>query len=380
VHRPARRLALAVPTLAAALALSACASSSTKTTSTSSSPAAAPSAGATTAAPSGTIALLLPEVATTRYEAFDKPYFEEALKTQCPDCKLVYSNANQSEAQQLQQANAALAQGAKVLVLDPVNGATAGRIVSAAKAKGVPVISYDRLITGGGAKPDYYISFDNEKVGVLQATELKKQLDAKGKNGNIVWINGSPTDNNATLFAKGAHTVIPKDGIDGYKVGYEIATPDWVPATAKQEMQAAIAKLGVGSIVGVYSANDGMATTISSVLPEGIPLTGQDAEKLAITRILTGKQSMTVYKAIKPEAAGAAELAVALLKGTTPTTVAGVSVSTSAAVNNVPSVLLEPVAVTKDNVKDTVIADGFYKASDVCTGAAKAVCTALGIS
>lgn len=374
MHRP-RRALVAVPGLAAALVLAGCASSTKAASPTSNAPAAS-----SAAAVSGKVALLLPEVATTRYEAFDKPYFTQALSAKCPSCELIYSNANQSEAQQLQQANAALAQGAKVLVLDPVNGATAGAIVQAAKAKNVPVISYDRLITGGGATPDYYISFDNEKVGALQATELKKQLDAKGKKGPLVWINGSPTDNNATLFAKGAHSVIPKEGIDGYTIGYEIATPDWVPATAKTEMQAAITKLGKDAIVGVYSANDGMATTISSVIPPGIPLTGQDAEKLAITRILTGSQSMTVYKAIKPEATGAAELAVALLAGTKPTTIGGVPVTSDASTNNVPSVLLVPVAVTKDNIKDTVIKDELYKASDICTGAAAAVCTTLGIA
>lgn len=379
----ARRILL-LPGLAAALAMSGCASSDTGTAAPAAPGTAAATSGAggggTPAAASGKVALLLPESATTRYEAFDRPYFEEALKANCPDCELIYSNANQSAPQQLQQANAALAQGAKVMVLDPVNGATAGGIVAAAKAKGVPVISYDRLITGGGAAPDYYISFDNEKVGALQATELKKQLDAKGRKGPIVWMNGSPTDNNATQFAKGAHSVIPKEGIDGYTIGYEIATPEWSPATAKQQMQAAIAKLGKDNIVGVYSANDGMANTISTVIPPGIPLTGQDAEKAAITRILAGTQSMTVYKAIKPEATGAAELAVALLKGEKPTTVAGQPVTTNASTNNVPAVLLTPVAVTKENVKDTVIKDGLYKPADVCTGAAAAACTQLGIS
>ena len=382
VHTLNRRASLAVPALAVALALAGCASSDTTSDSTTPAAPVAP-VGGVSAAPveaSGKVALLLPESATTRYEAFDKPYFEQALKAECPACELIYSNANQSDAQQLQQANAALVQGAKVLVLDPVNGATAGAIVKAAQAKNVPVISYDRLITGGGAKPDYYISFDNEKVGALQATELKKQLDANGRKGAIVWINGSPTDNNATLFAKGAHSVIPKEGIDGYTIGYEIATPEWLPATAKQEMQAAITKLGAENIVGVYSANDGMATTIATVIPPGIPLTGQDAEKLAITRILSGTQSMTVYKAIKPEATGAAELAVALLKGEKPTSIGGVDVTTSESTNGVPSILLEPVSVTRENVKDTVIADGFYTAADVCTGDARAACTELGIS
>ena len=374
-----RRVAPIAIAAIAVLAMSAC-SKSSKTT-------AAPSPSTTAAATaSGTVALLLPESKTTRYEAADKPDFEAAMSVQCPACTVDYANASQDEAKQLQQAEAALTKGAKVLVLDPVNGLTAGKIVTMAKAKGVPVISYDRLITGGGAAPDYYISFDNEKVGALQGTALKAALDKNGKKGNLVWINGSPTDNNATLFAKGAHSVIPKAGIDGYTIGYEIATPDWSPDKANQEAQAAIAKLGKSTIVGVYSANDGMATGIVAALKAAgfstlPPLTGQDAEKAAVVRILLGEQTVSIYKAIKPEAEAAAELAVALLKGTTPTTVAGTTLSTvNSGTTPVPSVLLTPIALTKDNVKDTVIKDGFYKASDICTGSAAAVCTQLGIA
>jgi D-xylose transport system substrate-binding protein len=369
-----------VPALAAiTLAAAACASSSSSSTT------AQPSNGSAGAA-SGKVALLLPETKTTRYEAFDRPYFTAALKQACPNCELSYANADQDSAKQLQQAQAALTNGAKVLVLDPVDGTTAGSIVTQAHAQGAKVISYDRLITGGGDKPDYYLSFDNVKVGELQATELKKQLDAAGKKGQLAWINGSPTDNNATLFAQGAHSVIPKAGTDGYTVGYEIATPDWSPDVAQQEMAAAITKLGKANIVGVYAANDGMATgMVTAMQNAGMnplpPLTGQDAEKAGIQRILAGQQSMTVYKAIKPEATNAAELTADILKGQTPTTVGGLTVQSNAAgTNSIPSILLTPVAVTKDNVKDTVIKDGFWKASDVCTGAAATACTQLGIS
>lgn len=382
----------ALPTALATGALlvsAACASTSTGTSANSTASTASTSSGAASAssAPAGgAIALLLPETKTTRYEAADKPDFEAALKTQCPTCTVDYANADQDSAKQLQQAEAALTKGAKVLVLDPVDGTTAGKIVTEAKAQNVPVISYDRLITGGGAAPDYYISFDNEKVGQLQATALKAALDKQGKKGELIWINGSPTDNNATLFAKGAHSVIPKSGIDGYTIGYEVATPDWSPDKANAEAAGAIAKLGKSKIVGVYSANDGMATGIVAALKAAgfatiPPMTGQDAEQAAITRILDGQQAMTVYKAIKPEAEAAAELAAALLTGQKPTTVAGVALSSvNSGSTPVPSVLLTPVAVTKDNVKDTVIKDGFYTAAQVCTGAAAAVCTSLGIS
>jgi len=376
----------ALPTALAVSALvlaSACASSSTKTSSQPSS-----SAGASASA-SGSIALLLPETKTTRYEAADKPDFEAALSALCSACTVDYANADQDAAKQLQQAQAALTKGAKVLVLDPVDGTTAGRIVTEAKAKNVPVISYDRLITGGGAAPDYYISFDNEKVGQLQGTAFKEALTKSGKKGEVIWINGSPTDNNATLFAKGAHSVIPKTGdtgIPGVTIGYEVATPDWSPDKANKEAAGAVSKIGKDKVVGVYSANDGMATGIVAALKAAgfstlPPMTGQDAEAAAITRILTGEQTMTVYKAIKPEAEAAAQLAVSLLKGEKPTTVGGVSLSSvDSSGTPVPSVLLTPIAVTKDNVKDTVIKDGYHKASEVCTGAAATVCTQLGIS
>jgi D-xylose transport system substrate-binding protein len=385
---PTRLAAAAVAGVGILLVTAGCGSSSktTSSTSTSAPASAGSSSSASGSSASGTVALLLPESKTTRYENADKPDFTAALSQLCPKCTLDYSNADQDAAKQLQQAEAALTKGAKVLVLDPVDGTTAGKIVSDAKAQNVPVISYDRLITGGGAAPNYYVSFDNVKVGQLQATALKQQLDAQGKKGDLVWINGSPTDNNATLFAQGAHSVIPKGGIPGYTIGYEVATPDWSPDKAQQEMEAAITKLGKDKIVGVYSANDGMATgMVAAMKSAGFttipPLTGQDAEKAAIVRILTGQQSMDVYKAIKPEAQAAAELAVDLLTGTKPSTIAGQPLSsTTTGSNQIPSVLLTPVAVTKATVKDTVIKDGFYTAADVCTGAAAATCKTLGIS
>src|SRR5882672_1110463 len=141
----------------------------------------------------GSIALLLPESQTTRYESADRPFFEAKFKQLCPGVEIVYSNANQVAADQQQQAEAGIARGAKVLVLDPVDGDAAGAIVKSAKAKNIPVISYDRLIKGG-ANPDFYVSFDNERVGKLQATALLEALTAAGIAApKITMINGSPT-------------------------------------------------------------------------------------------------------------------------------------------------------------------------------------------
>ena len=175
-------------------------------------------------------------------------------------------------------------------MLDPVDFASAGPMVAAAKAAGVPVISYDRLITN--ADIDYYISFDNEKVGKLQGQALLDALEANGDSGGtIVMINGAPTDNNAKLFKDGAHSVL-----DGkVKIGAEYDTPDWSPDKAQTEMDQAITKLGKNGFVGVYAANDGTAGgAIAAMKGAGIdpktrPTTGQDAELAAIQRILVGR-------------------------------------------------------------------------------------------
>jgi len=313
------------------------------------------------------IALLLPETKTARYETQDRPLFEAKVKALAPDAEILYSNANQDAAEQQSQADAALTNGAKVLVLDPVDSASAASIVAKANAAGVPVISYDRLILN--SKVDYYVSFDNEKVGKLQGTALLDKLTADGNAGKtIVMINGAPTDNNAKLFKAGAHSIL-----DGkVKIGAEYDTPDWSPDKAQTQMDQAITKLGKNGFVGVLAANDGTAGgAIAAMKGAGIdpktrPTTGQDAELAGIQRILLDEQYMTVYKAIKLEAEAAAELAVALAKGEpVPTTMTLVKVNNGQI--DVPSVLLDPVAVTKDNIKDTVVADGFWTVEQLLT-------------
>jgi D-xylose transport system substrate-binding protein len=325
----------------------------------------------------GPIAFLLPESKTTRYESQDRPNFENKVKELCSDCDIIYSNVNQDAAAQQQEAEAAITKGAKVLVLDPVDAASAGAIVNRAKQSQIPVISYDRLITD--ADIDYYISFDNAKVGKLQGDALVKKLKDDGKKGSIVMINGAPTDNNAKLFKEGAHSVIDSSG---FKIAKEYDTPDWSPDKAQQEMEQAITAIGKGGFVGVYAANDGTAGGAISAMkgngidPKTIPTTGQDAELAAIQRILAGEQFMTVYKAIKPEAEQAAELAVALAKGDTPP-------KPDSKVDNgskqVPSFILTPVSVTTDNIQDTIIKDKFWTVDQICTSKYAAACKKAGI-
>jgi D-xylose transport system substrate-binding protein len=364
--RNRRHVAAAVSVLALAVAVGACGTTNKKSS----------SSGGSSGAKSGAIGLLLPESKTTRYEAFDHPLFEAKLKELCASCKLLYANSNQDAAQQQSQAEAMLTQGAKVLVLDPVDGKAAQAIVAKAKAQNVPVVSYDRLASG---PIDYYVSFDNMRVGQLQGTALLKALSTGGdpKRGPIVMINGAPTDPNAAQFKKGAHSVL-----DGkVTIGKEYDTPDWTPDKAQTEAQAAITGLGKDKIIGYYSANDGMAGGISAAIQQaGItshpPLTGQDAELAAIQRIVAGGQTMTVYKAIKPEAEAAAAMAVALLQGQK---YAQADKSVNNGTADVPSQLLTPVEVTADNVKDTVVADGFYKVGDICTKQYAAACKKAGL-
>ena len=326
------------------------------------------------------VALLLPESKTARYESQDRPNFERELNERCPDCELIYSNADQDAAKQQQQAEAAITKGADVLVLDPVDAASAGSIVARAKQSDIPVISYDRLITD--ADVDYYISFDNERVGRLQGQSLVQRLDEDGnQDGTIVMINGAPTDNNAKLFKQGAHSVIDESNLE---VGREYDTPDWSPDRAQQQMEQAITALGRDGFAGVYAANDGTAggaiaaMKSNGVDPQEIPVTGQDAELAAIQRILTGEQYMTVYKAIKPEAEQAAQLAIAVARGEDPPS-GMVEDEVDNGQKQVPSVLLTPVAVTRDNIQDTIVKDKFWTANQICTSRYQSACQEAGI-
>jgi len=330
---------------------------------------------------SAKIALLLPENKTARYESQDKPLFEKKVKALCPNCEVVYSNAEQDPAKQLSQVEAAITKQVDAMVLDPVDSASAAGMVAKAKAQNIPVISYDRLITDA-PNLDYYISFDNEKVGVLQGNSLVDKLKKDGAKGSIFMINGAPTDNNAKLFKQGAHSVIDKSE---FKVAKEYDTPDWSPDKAQSEMEQAITAVGKNGFVGVYAANDGNAGGAIAAMkgngvdPKKVPTTGQDAELAGIQRIVDGSQYMTVYKAIKPEAYAAADLAAALAQGKSAPTGVKVNGSTDNGSGKVPSILFDPVAVTKENIQDTVVKDGYWKASQICAGQYKAACQAAGI-
>lgn len=316
-----------------------------------------------------TIALLLPESKTTRYEQFDRPMFEAKVKELCDDCKVDYYNANQDESKQNEQVDSALSKGAKVLVLDPVNGKTATGAVESAQSAGAQVLAYDRFISNA----DYYMSFDNEKVGEMQAQAI---VDALKDKGNILMTNGAPSDPNAGQFKQGAHNVFDKSGLT---VLAEYDNPDWSPDKAQQWTSDQLGKFGVAKVDAVYAANDGQAGgVISALTGAGVkadalpPVVGQDAELAALQRIVAGQQLMTIYKSIKTEAEKAAEVAVALVNGE--------DVGETTDFEGVKSFIFDPIAVTADNMADSVIADGFYSADDICAGEYAAACEKAGIS
>jgi D-xylose transport system substrate-binding protein len=329
------------------------------------------SSGSSSSGEGPKIGLLMPETKVPRYETKDKPYFEQHLKQICPSCKVLYANANSDAGAQQQQAQSMLAQGAKVLVVDPYDGVAAASIVSAAKAKGVPVVAYDRLIKS--PQLDYVISNDYEKVGQLQAQALVDKLKADNvspSSGGIVMLNGDDTDNNAGTIKKGALGVINRSG---YKVLASIDT--WDPEDA-QKFVAGQAARNKSKIIAVYSANDGNAGgAIAALKAAGVkkmpPITGLDATVEGLQAILSGDQTMTTYNAFKKEAFTAADVALQLANGRKP--------KSDATIDGHPAALNPPVAVTADTIKSTVIADGFYKPADICTRQYAALCQQAGV-
>ncbi len=326
--------------------------------------------------------MLLPESKTTRYDTKDRPYFEAKMKSLCPQCQVLYSNANGDANAQLQQAEAALANGAKVLVVMAVDTTAASQIADRAKAQNVPYISYSRLTMGSDGVTDAVL-FDVPAIGKLQAQALAGALSGK-QNAQIVMLNGAPTDSNAALYKQGAHAVFdPLVKSGKLTIVKEYDTPDWAPDTAQSEMQQALTATA-NKIDGVYSANDGMASgAIAAMKGAGVnplpPVVGGDAELAAIQRLLTGEQLATIYLPIQPLADTSAQLAYDLLSNTP----VPANMTSGKTVNNgkkdVPVVSLSPVAVTKDTIKDTVVKDNFWTIQQICTPNYAAACKSAGL-
>jgi D-xylose transport system substrate-binding protein len=362
--RRAPAAALAVAALAAAVA--GCGSSSS---------------GASSGAADGKVAFLLPDTVLTRWEQQDRPAFVNAAKKVCPGCTVMTYNALGDASKQQSQAEAALTKGAKVLVITAVDTDAAAGIVTKAHQAGAKVISYGRIIQHSDV--DYGITLDPVQVGKMQAQDLVDTLKAKGAgSGRIIMVNGSPTDQAAPLYKKGAHAVIDSSGLT---VAKEYDTPNWDPQKAQAEVDQAITGVGKNGFVGIYAANDGTAGgSIAAMKGAGIdpatrPVTGQDAELAAIQHILAGDQLDTIYQPIPVFGAKAAEMAIALAQGKpVPAGILNGTVDNGS--KKVRTYLYTPVLVKKDNIKDTVVKDGFLKVDQICTAAYKAACAAAGLS
>ncbi|GAA1036810.1 substrate-binding domain-containing protein [Virgisporangium ochraceum] len=325
------------------------------------------------------IGVILPDSkSSARWETADRKYLEEAFKA----AGVQYDIQNaQNDKQAFQTiADQMISSGVTALMIVNLDSGTGKAVLDKAKQQGVATIDYDRLTLGGSAS--YYVSFDNVAVGKLQGEGLVKCLQAQNKTKPVVaYVNGSPTDNNATLFKQGYDGVIKaKFDAGEYTKGPDQAVPDWDNAQAQTIFEQMFTSTG-GKIDGVLAANDGLGNSVINVLKKNnlngkVPVTGQDATVQGLQNILNGDQCMTVYKAIKKEADAAAELAIALAKGEKKDT--GKTVKDTEGNRDVPAVLLAPEAITKENVKK-VVDDGFVTKAELCTGAFAAKCTEAGI-
>jgi D-xylose transport system substrate-binding protein len=322
------------------------------------------------------VGVILPDTkSSARWETADKRYLEEAFKAAGVDYDIQNAQGDKTQFQTI--ADQMITGGATVLMIVNLDSGTGKAVLDKAKSQGVATIDYDRLTLNGGAQ--YYVSFDNVAVGTLQGQGLAKCLEEKGKStANIVYLNGSPTDNNATLFKQGYDGVLSK--MSQFKKVDDQSVPDWDNQQAGTIFEQMYTKAD-GKIDGVLAANDGLGNAAIAILKKNnangeVPVTGQDATVQGLQNVLAGDQCMTVYKAVKQEADAAAKLAIGLAKGEQQSAPDTIKDPESGA--DVPSVLLEPKAITFDNVKD-VVADGYVTKDELCTGSYAAKCTEAGI-
>lgn len=324
------------------------------------------------AAESATVAFLMPDQASTRYEQHDFPGFKAEMSKLCAECKVIYQNANASATLQQQQFNSVIAQGAKIIVLDPVDSSAAAALVENAQAQDVKVIAYDRPIPGKPA--DFYVSFDNEGIGYAIAKSLVDHLKASGvaKDAGVLQINGSPTDAAAGLIRDGIHRGLKESG---YKTLAEFDTPEWAPPKAQEWAAGQITRFG-DKIKGVVAANDGTGGgAIAAFKAAGVqpvpPVTGNDATIAALQLIIAGDQYNTISKPSEIVAAAAAKVAVELIQGKKP--------QASTTLYNTPSQLFTPAVITTKNIKAEIFDKKIQTYAQVCTGEYTAACQKLGI-
>jgi len=321
-----------------------------------------------------TVAFLMPDQASTRYEQHDYPGFAAEMKKLCPGCKVIYQNADADASRQQQQFNSVISQGAKAIVLDPVDSTAAASLVKLAQSQGVKVIAYDRPIPTAPA--DFYVSFNNEGIGKAIADSLVEHLKAlkvDPASGGLLQINGSPTDAAAGLIKKGIHSSLDNSG---YKILAEYDTPEWAPPKAQQWASGQITRFST-QIVGVVAANDGTGGgAIAAFKAAGVdpvpPVTGNDATIAALQLIIAGDQYNTISKPSEIVAAAAANVAVQLLSGETP--------KAEMTLYDTPSQLFTPAVVTQENLKAEIIDKKINTAEELCVDRYAEGCKKLGIT
>ena len=326
-----------------------------------------------------TVGLLLPDRDTARFEKFDYPIIKSQVASLTHNKgKVVYANAEASVAKQSRQFQEMVTEKVDVVLVDALDAKGIASDVQKAKDAGIPVIAYDRLAQG---PIDAYVSHDNELVGQVQARAVLEALGPKAASSKIVMMNGDPADPNTAKFKEGALSEL-QGKVD---IVRQYDTAKWSPAVAKANMKKAIQSIGLGNIAAVYSANDGMAGAVIEALKEAgaktiPPVTGQDANLDAVQRVVSGEQYMTVYKSFLDEATSAAQMAVDKVQGRD---IAFDALTRdkvdSPTEQNIPAMLVPVVALTKDNIQDTVIADNVYTVKQICTAAYAADCAAINL-
>jgi D-xylose transport system substrate-binding protein len=327
-----------------------------------------------------TVGLLLPDKDTARFEKFDYPLIKKRVAELTDDKgKVRYANAEASVSKQSSQFQEMIDAKVDVILVDALDSKAIASDVQKAKDAGIPVIAYDRLAEG---PIDAYVSHDNELVGEVQGRAIVDALGSKAATSKVVMMNGDPADPNTARFEKGALGELQGK----VNIVKRYNTDKWSPAVAETNMKKAIKAYGLSDIAAVYSANDGMAGAVIKALKDAgattiPPVTGQDANLDAVQRIVSGEQFMTVYKSFLLEAGTAADMAVSKVQGH------GIEFDSftqdtvdSPTQTDIPAALVPVVALTRNNIKQTVIKDDVYTVKQICTAEYAADCAAIGLT
>lgn len=314
------------------------------------------------------VALLLASDASPRWAESDEPSFAEFVGLHCPDCVYLSENAGGDADTQADQLDKVIAAGADVVVLNAVSGEEGERLVVRADKAGVPVVAYDRFVAGA----DYYVSYDAGAIGREMARAVVDRLPAKA---SVLVVNGAQTDSNGVAIKKAVHRVLAQAGVT---IVAELNPATWSAEEAGGWLRARLRQGPIAGVDAIIAANDVQAEGVAAALAEAkVParnwpiVTGQDADLEAIRRIVSGQQTLTVFKSFPREAEKAAEIAVAL--------VGGKQVEADRDEEGVPAFIFQPLVVTIDNLTDTVVKDGIYSLDEICQGSTVEACTAIGL-